>query len=335
MKFKSKFVLILLSISIFIFSLFQYDFTVYASSAADLAAHLPEWDELSEFDKWVMIVEMCGVNVRAFWKGDYEAILNNIKAVSDYADGDPLDSGAITVTNDGIVLSEDLVSVIKQALKEYAEESCGFWIMPTVDFRLLSGVNFISGPIYYSLKNIVNEKEIVVFGARGSSGVCRVLQLADIYSVDIPMVYICTSSTYDPDSLSNSVGCPVMFYGAETWNMCNIRNYEKGSFADNSAVTSFDEFKEIAGRPSLTADQNLKYFYVNLTAPFSNLYETSSRFMLISKDGRRVKVYKSLNAYKYADTNTRPIYFGSGFYDDVGEVKVSFDDLQGLSGRQV
>lgn len=322
MKFRIKILPILLSILLFNFSIFQCDLIVYAS-AADLAAHLPNWNELSEFDKWVMIVEMCGVNLRAFWKGDYEAILNNIKAVSDFAEGDPLESGAVTVTDEGIVFSEDLVSAIKQALKEYAEESCGFWIMPTVDFRLLSGADFNTNYVYQSLKNIVNEKEIVVYGARGN-GVANYLLIPDIYN-DIPMVYICTSSSYDPSALSNSVGCPTAFYGADTWTLCTFKNYYKNP---SVVYTTYDEFKEDSSKPTSTSELNISSFYTNLTAPFNGLYVTSSRYMLISKDGRRVKVYKSLDAYKYASTNTRPIYFGSGFYESSGEVKVSFDDLQ-------
>lgn len=48
-------------------------------------------------------------------------------------------------------------------------------------------------------------------------------------------------------------------------------------------------------------------------------------YVLFSVDGRRMKVYNSLN--DFLNAGSRNVYYGSGFYEDIGSITVSFDYL--------
>lgn len=338
MKFKLKLLSIFLSFFIFIFSIFQCDFIVYASSA-DLAAHLPNWDELSEFDKWVMIVEMCGVNARAFWNGDYEAILNNIKAVSDFAEGDPLESGAVTVSNDGIILSEDLMSAFKQALIEYAEETNGFELIATTNINDLSASDFNSGYIYHSFRNLVHEAGVLAAVGGGLSGnVCN-QSLAFSFFLPFDKEYIKSGSSSGVVSLVKASGYnspywdKVWFYDSLSWDWLNYTVYECKVYYNTDeghtaykVVTSLDECPlKTSGYKADFQDVGYSYIGWNPEAIFSKNYDG---YFLYSTDGRKLRVFNSLNALKNYTAGQRGVYFGSGFYDTPTEIKISFDDLE-------
>ncbi len=229
----------------------------------------------------------------------------------------------IYIDDDGdIVFSDELVSLIKQALTEYAEESCGFWIVPTVNFNLIGANNFYSLPAYQTLKNIVNEKEVVL---TQTGYMFKYMYIYDIYNSDMPFVLVCSSSSYDYEkNLGKDVPC--YFYGADNWLWYSLNYYTYTFDADSIAFESFDAYKETSYE-YVDPGKYATGFYMNYTRGYD--YSSVSPYKaLISKDGRHMKVYKSLDAYKYACTNTRSVYFGSGFYDEVGEVKVSFDQLQ-------
>lgn len=303
---------------IFIFSIFQCNLVVYAS-AADLAAHLPDWDELSEFDKWVMIIEMCGVSARALWKGDYEAILNNIKAVSDYAEGDPLESGAVTVSNDGIILSEDLMSAFKQALLEYAEETNGFRLYSTTNINTVSPTMFSTSYEYNSFINLVQESGCIAVRNERRKNNC--------FYVALPF-----HEFENPVSLVNSfpsslIRTRAILYDTFSWQQLSYSYYEiKTRYVDDSGYVSyktFNSYKE--GKKGSILD--IADFFLGWQIDVGNA-PGEYQYILYSTDGRKLRVFNSLNALKNYTVGQRGVYFGSGFYDTPGEIKVSFDDLE-------
>lgn len=320
-----KIVPIFLSFLIFISSVYHFSFISYAEIYRDENGHphVQNWSDIKDFGvNWIVWLSS---QIGAVANYDFALFVQNQEAWKNLW----TESNVTISDSEGgtvITFSDDLVAFIKQALKEYAEESCGFWIMPTVDFRLLPGTMFNDGRDYKNLKTIVNEKGIVFAGVstQGSSTI-RSVELADIYSNGIPMVYVCTSSSYDPANPSNAVGCPTAFYGADTWVLCEFRNYNLYTTVE---FNSFDEVVALNKRPSLTSRQNVSGFYTNISGSAFVPSGTDYRNVLISKDGRRVQVFKSLNSYKSYDSGTRPVYFGSKFYEDSGPVEVSFEDLE-------
>lgn len=316
MKLKINIFSICLSIFIFVFSVLQCNILVYASEGVYPSGTSKLEKVLTEVSTYLVYL---ATRVEAIVDGDFAKWVQNREDFKQW-----WTTGHISYDEktDSVLFDESLVNYIKQALKEYAEENMGFWIMPTIDFRRLSGSSFASNYQYQTLKNIVNEKGIVVYSSRDSNS--SEVFIPDIYSHDIPMVYICTSSSYDPSSVTNSYGCPTSFYGADTWTQLSSIGYLKSV---DKIYTTYDEFKSDANRSSLKSEQYINNFYTNA----SSMNFTSSgshRFYLVSKDGRRVQVFKSLDAYKNHDTGTRRVYFGSKFYEDSGAVTGTYDDLQ-------
>lgn len=249
----------------------------------------------------------------ALTDGNFFNFLQNKATWDDYWNGDN-----VSVNDDGtVIFSDKLVAYIKQALKEYAAETCGFWVIPTKRADLIGAVNFKYGSAYNTLKNITKEKDLCIIR---SYNYFSELDIGAIFDVKEPYAFVCTSSQYDYLTSSATNVCPVYIYGADTWvrseqlKWCRVRFNE-----DSKAYSDFESFKSASGGlGNFNSD-----FYINYNGSYS-----STSYFLCSKDGRNVRVFKSLNAFKYYDTGTRSVYFGSGFYEDTGSVSGSYDDLK-------
>lgn len=287
----------------------QYSFVVYAGVYEPGTSKLEK--VLTEVSTYLVYL---ATRVEAIVDGNFAQWVQNKEDFKEW-----WNTGHISYDEktDSVVFSDDLVAYIKQALKEYAAETCGFWVIPTKRADLIGAVNFKYGSAYNTLKNITKEKDLCIIR---SYNYFSELDIGAIFDVKEPYAFVCTSSQYDYLTSSATNVCPVYIYGADTWvrseqlKWCRVRFNE-----DSETYSDFESFKAASGGlGNFNSD-----FYINYNGSYS-----STSYFLCSKDGRNVRVFKSLDAFKYYDTGTRSVYFGSGFYEDSGSVTGSYDDLK-------
>ena len=163
---------ITLTIVIITLSFLSHSFFVYASGGG---VTMGRWD-----------VELVDASNHYLETGDgsdlkevFQNRLNYIKAVTlslnAAVSGDALNAIAASESvlnlvpgnfsadeENGVFFGADLVAAIKQALIEYSQETNGFYLLPTTDYRTVSAEQFKSAPQYRTFKNIVEEKGIIV-----------------------------------------------------------------------------------------------------------------------------------------------------------------------------
>lgn len=336
MNIKIKLFPLFLSIFIFISFTLSYSTTVYAESL---------WDK---FDRWCTETGIQLFDYIPFFysqyhaiakEGDFSKFIQNQDTYYEFFNRDSACPVTIDEASQTITFSEDLTAYMKQALLDYAQEVNGFELIPTTDYHDLSASDFASGYIYHSFRNLVHENGLVAITGGGVSGnVCN-------QNLEFPFFL-----PFDKDSIKNTnssgsvflvkdsdYNSPywdrVLFYDSLSWEWlkytvydCKVYyNTEEGHTA-YKVITSFDECVEkTSGVKSDYVNVGYSYIGWNPKVEFSKNF---SGYFLYSTDGRKLKVFNSLNALKNYTAGDRGVYFGSGFYDTPGEVKVSFDDLE-------
>lgn len=338
MKSRFKIFSIFLSIMIAFVAILKCNLTVYASEGV----YPPGTTTLEKvIEEATHYVGYLGCRLMSLYNGDFGQWVQNKDDFIQW-----WNTGHISVSEDvdgsgspGIVFDEDLTAYMKQALIEYAEETNGFELIPTTDYHDLSASDFQSGYIYHSFRNLVHENGLVAITGGGVSGnVCN-------QSLGFPLFL-----PFDKDSVKNSnfsgavslvkasgYNSPyyekVWFYDTFSWSFLTYTVYDCNTYYNTEeghtaykVITSFDEC--ILKTSGVNSDfQNVGYSYIGWD-PKANFSKNFDGYFLYSTDGRKLKVFNSLNALKNYTTGNRSVYFGSGFYDTPGEIKVSFDDLE-------
>lgn len=349
-----------LSFSIFIISFFQCSLFVYASNELDITDLFPDsnktiydygtdefifggktWDELTVNDKIGFSVFYGLSQAKCLVSGDFSSFLNNHSSFADFRTSIENDDGKyVTVDENGITFSEDFTTAMKQALIEYAEETNGFELIPTTDYHDLSASDFKSGYVYHSFRNLVHEAGVLAVSGGGGNwgGVTNNSSYFNFFRpFDADSIKNCESP--GPVSLVKASGYnspywdKIFYYDTYSWNYFTYTTYECKTYYNNEeglsvnkVVTSFDEcLPKTSGLLSEYSNVNSSYIGWNPKVYFSQFI---NGYHLYSTDGRKLKVFNSLNALKNYSVGDRGVYFGSGFYDTPGEIKVSFDDLE-------
>lgn len=315
MKIRIRILPILLSFMVFTTYFFQFSYVVYASSSGiHPDPNKPLGNILVEGAKNAVFYMISQLGALA--DGSFYNFLENQAVWEDYWNGDN-----VSVSDDGtITFSEDLVKYIKQALKEYAEETNGYIICPTIHFSTLSSSTFGSSYQYQTAKSLVNE-----------DGICAVmLSNGGLLIKDIPGYLDGSAGFY----INYSYGSYYQLYmmDLKSWSLLN--NGEN-SLSMNSKFGKVIHDWEEAASSDAPSDGFYYYgpsetFYSHFICPASKDFVFSSKLrdQLVSKDGRNVLVFKSKAALQNYSVEHRSVYFGSKFYDDSGAVTATFDDLQ-------
>lgn len=270
---------------------------------------------------------------------DFSQFMKNYEAYKNYVLNGSLTENVTISQDNTITFSEDLTACMKQALIEYAEETNGFKLIATTDYHDLSASDFASGYVYHSFRNIVHENGLVAVTGGGVSGnVCK-QSLSFAFFLPFDKDSIKNNNSSGSVSLVKASGYnspyyeKALYYDSLSWDWLNYTVYDCKVYYNTDeghtaykVITSFDECEEKTS--GLKTDfQDVGYSYIGWN-PVLNFSKNFSGYFLYSTDGRKLKVFNSLNALKNYTTGDRSVYFGSGFYDDPGEIQVSFDDLE-------
>ncbi|MBD5493993.1 MAG: hypothetical protein HDR12_06365 [Lachnospiraceae bacterium] len=348
MKIKFKILYIILSIVLLFVSVFHFSFVTYASDytghggGGHSSSSHEGRDKLTEEEKtekkkafinqFAFSIQYLACNVGAIVDHDFASILENYKVYDNTNWKEAWwkeenieidDYGCITVP-------DDMVSSIKQALREYSEETNGYWLIPTASIDALNPPDFYEKQAYVTLQNLINNHGIIACQLEGvlpSWGHGHDSFLAADFSEYISSEYnlVCWNTGYDPYTATDS-----MFIGIydNNWEKYDIDKKYEWNHTIYSNVSSGSEFDR----------GGYNYFYPNY--PKYNdgkLYICSSTLnsryqyygMLISKDGCRIRVFKSINAMKMFDAGKRTVYFGPGFYEkDPTNITITIDDFE-------
>lgn len=230
---------------------------------------------------------------------------------------------SVDSNDNSITFSEDLTAYMKQALTEYAQEANGFLIYPTTNYLSVPPSNFLNSYAYRTFCALVKENGCIVVNTNNiDSDTLYVARPFDDITKD--SISLVVKSNY-----SNYLIVGAGFYGTNTWELYSTQSkiFRTVSY-DTDYVAHYQEFHHW--------DEGTDYSEGVYSMPYTGLLDMRGKYPLgsvrgwtfFSDDGRRLRVFKSLNDLKNYTTGNRSVYFGSGFYDDIGEIKVSFDDLE-------
>lgn len=332
MKNKSQILSIILSFNIFFFCLYNCSITVFAFPKfdwSDKSWKEASWDEIG--DEILVAIGYTATSLGTVADGNFKQFIENYYDYKSLWDDSGWLKEQINVeSNDNTVtFSFDLVSDIKKALQEYSEETNGFWIMPTTSINALDPTCFTYRNNYISLQNLINNHGIIACQVGGYTSGSKIVYneiLATDFSEYLSPDYsfVCFNGTgYNPSTSTYAT-----LIGVYDSNWDNIKNINKYSF-NNEIYTDISQGSKFR--------TGYDYFYVNYPR-YNNgkLYICASSTnnnlqyygMLISKDGCRIRVFKSVNAMKLYDSGKRSVYFGSDFYEkEPAEITITFDDL--------
>jgi len=335
MKSHFKLFSVFLSIIIAYLSMFQCNMTVYASSGGghsrpgdnDNDKFLGNYDNIGDFllqeaDK--LIAYVVG-QTKAIYSGDFSTVVQNDELFDEYFNPDH-----ITYSDDvdgkgtpGIVFDEDLTAYMKQALIEYSEETNGFYIVRTTPFSSIDLQQFRYKTQYTTLSTLVSQCKLIAVN-KGSSSM-MVASLSDVYDNGYSFVY--PSSTidtprrasfayiYDSDWKRYTMPFYVFSFTEDTPAYGSLFSGSLASDLPNYRVYSFSSFSP-------------NYCLVNHGSIYSQNTGTSLGSCLISNDGRNVRVFKNLDAFKLYTTNNRSVYFSKDFYESTpGEITATWDEI--------
>ena len=325
------------AISIVVFSFYQSYFTSYAKSENSVKNFVADFgnDLLKFLETFGNTITYATSQVGALVSGDFEKwLLNNEKYkdywkdkylhISDDLDDDTYNKdNYITInkyTNE-INYSEDFLNDIKQALLEYSEETNGYWLIPTNSVMEISPGLFKNRNNYITMQYLINNHGIVAFHF-DSSGEYTATDISEYITSDYSLVS--SSSSYNPYT-SNSGG--VLRVYNSNWDMIRYFDTYSFSYSQDRIFTDITEGSPKSGysrHEYLVIDWRKGSFLNGLYTPSG-----SGHAGIISKDGCRLRVFKSENAMKCYDTGTRTVYFGTEFYEkDPTNITITIDDFE-------
>lgn len=276
-----------------------------------------DWDEMSDSRKWVTICEYVVAQVRAYAGGDFVKYLEAQDAFKEYVYGKTPDD-IVTVTDEGMTIPADLVALIKQALIEYADETNPFFLVNTYRARDIPASTFPTKTIYNTFLAYATSHNVSAFQTYTGNYGNGFLRLGDV----TPLLKeggafvskntnFCTCYTVNGDWSSERI-----IYD----------NYDFNYTADSPKSQVITEVKEGQGY-----FEGFTYYVAGLTS-FQSPY--GSIGYLVSPDGGRIRVFKSLTEFMGYDAGQRKVYFGSGFYDfDPTDITATWDEINDKIGR--
>ena len=342
MKKKVRIFSIILSLFLFFFSVWNCTLNVFAFPKfdwSDMSWKEASWEEVE--GEVMATLGYVSTSLSAVTDGNFSQFIANyydFKSLWDES-GWLKDQIVVDSNDNTITFSDDLTAYMKQALIEYAEETNGFKLIATTDYHDLSASDFASGYVYHSFRNIVHENGLVAITGGGVSGnVCN-QSLSFAFFLPFDKDSIKNSNSSGSVSLVKASGFnspyfeKIFFYDSLSWDWLNYTVYDCKVYYNTDeghtaykVITSFDECEEKTSGIK-TDFQDVGYSYIGWN-PILNFSKNYSGYFLYSTDGRKLKVFNSLNALKNYSVGDRSVYFGSGFYDTPGEIQVSFDDLE-------
>lgn len=344
-----KYLSIFLTLLIIFFSFYHSYFTSYAvftDEEKDLAKYIGKsvLEFLEDFGSTAFFV---GSQVGAVVKNDYEEYLKNNENYKNYWKDKYITSSDntnaenqenyITInkyTNE-VTFSEDLIEYFKKSLKEYSEETNGYWLVPTMKMSYLNPAYFYNRSQYITIQNLINNYGIIGLHIYDNNNddpemidgkmynlytSCYALDFSPYINSDYNIVS--TSSSWDG---TNTL---LAYIYDSNWKI----NYIEGakSIPYDVIYNSLDNINSNGSKFSQAIirrkGMNEGYFFRSTNYTYTTI---------ISKDGCRLRVFKSVNAMKGYDTGTRTVYFTEQFYnDDSKAITVAVNELEDFMDKK-
>ena len=317
---------IILTFSIVIFYFMTISINIYAYSPDDfINDNHSYWDNMTNTEKWALIYNYTISQLRAVYNGNFESYLKASEAWGDYV-GEKNPDDFVDFKDDSFTIPSDFTSMIKQALIDYANEMNEFWIVPTNSWHDLDSTKFSNRNLYNSIRYLTNDAGMAAFN--GMSGTITMLAAPMTNYIENGYVFIAQNPSYDINNLYSDVLWVNMYSPdwviiSNGYRQFNINNLE-------DTYTSFSQGSDPTSAPRMFSKYGLNYVTTSGGSIYNYTSDSSGRSAasVLTSDGCRVRVYKSLNSYKLYSVGQRAVYFGSGFYDaEVGQLEGSFNDL--------
>lgn len=303
-----------LIVSIFIATLLYPSISVYAKPYYS-------WEELKK-DATTSIFYIAS-QLEAVTNGSFADYVQGLDAWENYWNEDN-----VTVDDSGNVgYSEDLTSLIKQALIDYSEETNGFYIVRTTPFSSIDPQQITYKATYTTLSNLVNQCKLISVNSSGGTTTLRVTSLSFVYDEGLSFVY--PSSTID----TPRNGGFAYLYDDNWVRKASTPLYTFSFTVDTPAYGSLASGELEDGTGYRVTQHNSfspNYCLVNHGTLYKGAGSMSTAYggCLISNDGRNVRVFKNLDAFKLYTTNNRSVYFAKDFYESTpGEISGTWDEI--------
>lgn len=233
------------------------------------------------------------------------------------------DNVVIDEETNEITFSSDLVSYIKQALKEYQQEQYGYQILPTLKYDQIPVSSFGNATAYRSMCELVK-----------TYGYLFVQPMSNWLVVqDVSPYYDGTAGFYVTKYYDNGdVG--VQLADFISWDYARVNRYYYHGVLDDVCST-FEELEEAINNSDDTSsftsvDKNI--FITTSSNPVIGNASTGD-MRLVSYSGSKVLVFNSLASLENYSVDKRGVFTTSGFYEDTGALTVSIDDLNNSIGE--
>lgn len=203
-------------------------------------------------------------------------------------------------------LGKGFVSMVRQAADAYIEEYEGYWLCPTFTYQDLSVSCFDNRDIYNavvgSLKTISDDQ---VIGYSGG---------ASHYFYD-----------YTPLSLVGKLRTYDFFISGVFVTSSWVKSYPHVLILDKNNPAIFDLSKFDSNSTSGVVSE-LRFYDI----PFKSTSSSQSLQVFFTKDGRSIKVWKSLDAFKQSSVGLQNIYYTKDYsgFDESKDVGYTFTGTQ-------
>ncbi len=294
--------------------------SVYAFSPEDFIGNL-EWNKMTDTEKWACVFNFTVAEVGALYNGDASSFISGMTSMQDFMnEHDPDDF----VKDNNVVIPENFVSLVKQCLDDYAKENEPYYLAYTLSINDMDTGFGLKKNVYDSLVNLLDESPsgLVAFGFKANSSKFQFTDLGHWFTKISPVRY--------NDNW-------VQFYNNETWNDMTMQVHRVELGEDDSPLKSWEEVKQRSyenvqihnldyGTCWLfrASKVGIGYKDVSITA-FGN----ASVMPIISKDGRRIRVFNSFGDFQNYTLGKRHVYYTSKYYDYTpAEISVSTKELE-------
>ena len=325
-RFFKRIIAFSLSICLIVLSVLLCPVSVYAFPARQLDG---TWVDKSWSEAYQEIKTAFGyiaTQMGAIVSGDFVSWIENDDEWAELWDpvtGKLKDSISVNPETNELTYSEDLVAYIKQALIEYSQETNGFYLLPTTDYRTVGAERFINAPQYRTFRNIVEKKGMIV--ALLNNTPTYSFRFVDPFTdPDNPVSLV--GASYMIDRLETSPYMPIGadFYGTYDWQKkkCRWQAFKDVNtvYSDTSGTFDFN-----GGSESVNFT---KFGLANFDISNSGSYGVMNNPVIYSTSGEKVRVFVSTTAMKNYSVGARTVYFGKDFYDFVpSDITATWDEI--------
>ena len=298
-----------------------YTMPVFAKPTLDDDGHLHvyNWDDIKDCaTDWVMY--MASLAGAIFADRDFAKYVQNKESWVDYwkEDNVNISEGGTSVT-----FSKELMTYIKQCIDDYAKEHEPYYMASTLALDDIEIPYGLQKNVYDSLVNLLNESPsgLVVFGVN-SPNRFSFTDFGHWFSRLSPVRY---SDAW------------VQFYRNDTWGEFTFQVHWVQLAADDSPVKSWEEVtsKSYYHFQTHNLDHGACWIFraPELGIGYKNIslgsVGVASVMPIISKDGRRIRVFNTYGDFQNYTLGKRSVYYTKDYYSYVPEdLTTSIDDLQ-------